>query len=482
MQNAIFPFNNSFVELPSAFYDTVTPRSFKVPELLVYNSILADELQIPDLSKESASKVFSGQHLPNGASCVAMAYAGHQFGNFVPQLGDGRALLLGELQNSQGINFDLHLKGAGPTPYSRGGDGLCPIGPALREYLVSESMNSLNIPTTRGLAVVKTGDFVERESRLPGAVITRVAESHIRVGTFEYFRFRNETENLKTLLKYAAQRSFPELDLENPDPLEFFHLVLSRQARLIAHWMGVGFIHGVMNTDNCSIAGLTIDFGPCAFIDEFKSDKVFSSIDRWGRYAYNQQPAIGLWNLSRLAECLIPLLDRPEKEAIDLLNNKLSLYEVEFYAYWTNEFMQKLGLNDSVENKSEIINAWFEYLEESQLDFTLAHRFLPRLFENEQDSFFPASLLKDKFFKLWTKALHLESIDTIKVKMRMEQKNPFFIPRNHLIEKIIQQVTLGSRELLDLFLERMKDPYSNDSTLTDQPQPDEQIAKTFCGT
>ena len=471
MRNAIFPFNNSFVELPKEFYDTATPCLPSHPELLLFNESLAHELSIPAMEDAAYADIFSGKKLPEGAQPVAMAYAGHQFGNFVPRLGDGRALLMGELKDSKGINQDIHMKGTGPTSFSRGGDGLCPLGPALREYLVSECMHTLGVPTTRALAVATTGETVYREETQPGAVITRVAESHLRVGTFEYFLSLGDKDSLKTLLAYAIKRSYPHLSSENPDPHEFFNEVCKRQALLVAKWMSLGFIHGVMNTDNCSVSGVTIDYGPCAFMDNFSAKKVFSSIDRFGRYAYNQQPTIALWNLSRLGECLISLSTMDEKQAVDGFHQALDQFQTEFQTQWRNIFRNKLGIEDS--NEDPVFSSWFELLEKHSLDFTLAHRNLSQLMNNKNLEFFPESPEKENFLKVWKPVKSAEELN---------QTNPMFIPRNHYIEKIIQTMTKGDRSVLDKFLKRMKDPYSEGTDFTSSPKPEEEVRKTFCGT
>jgi len=337
------PFDNRYVTLGKGFFDRTHPTPVKKPELIKFNDALARELGM-STDHVAAAAVFSGNTIPEGAEPLAMAYAGHQFGHFVPQLGDGRALLLGEINGPDGARYDIHLKGSGRTRFSRNGDGRSALGPVLREYLVSEAMHKLKVPTTRALAAVTTGENVARESLLPGGVITRVASSFVRVGTFQYFAARDDYAALKQLADYVIEKNYPQLgDHDNPY-VALLEAVLERQAALIAKWMQIGFIHGVMNTDNMSIAGETIDYGPCAFMDAYHHNQVFSSIDRNGRYAYSNQPSIGLWNLTRMAEALLPLFDEDPQAAVSMAQDILEGYAARYESAWLAGMRAKCGL------------------------------------------------------------------------------------------------------------------------------------------
>src|SRR6187455_1332066 len=354
---------NTYHALPSRFYARLAPVPVRDPRLVVFNARLAEELGVdPGALERQAATWFSGNQTPAGADPIALAYAGHQFGGFVPQLGDGRALLLGERVGRDGMRRDIQLKGSGRTPFSRNGDGRAALGPMLREYLVSEAMHALGVPTTRSLAVVTTGEQVVREYLVPGAVLTRVAASHIRVGTFEYFAARNDREAVSQLLDYVITRHYPEARSADVPALAVLEAVAQRQAALIADWMSVGFIHGVMNTDNMAISGETIDYGPCAFMDNYDANTVFSSIDHGGRYAYGNQPAIAQWNLARFAETLLPLLDSDHEKAIAIATEALGEYPAPFEGYWLAGMRKKLGLQSAEGGDVELIRALLEWM------------------------------------------------------------------------------------------------------------------------
>ncbi len=476
----MFKFQNTYCHLPTAFYENATPTSAVKPTLLIFNKSFAKELGIDfkDKSPEDFAEIFSGKTLTTGAEPIAMAYAGHQFGNFVPRLGDGRAILLGEILSLEGKRFDIQLKGSGPTAFSRNGDGRSSIGPVIREYLVSEAMHSLGIPTTRALAAVTTGEIVHREVSTPGGILTRVAQGHIRVGTFEFFAAKQEINHLKTLADYTIDRFYPKIknESENKDQvyLQLFLEIAKRQAKLIARWLGVGFIHGVMNTDNMSIAGDTIDFGPCAFMDQYKSKQVYSFIDRRGRYAYDQQIAIAQWNLMRLGECFIPLISEQAgltiSAALKVLQDAIAHFPALFHEAWLKEMRLKMGFFNEEHGDENLITSYLHHLETNNLDFTNSFRNLSKTI-NQND--------------LWIARLSRQSQSRDEVNLLMNQHNPVYIPRNHLIEKAIQTVI---QDDLTLFLELNKilsNPFVEqccDESFKNPPKPEELVKNTFCGT
>ncbi|WP_291319750.1 protein adenylyltransferase SelO [Desulfonatronospira sp.] len=485
----MFRFDNTYARLPEAFYARVAAARVPSPRLIKWNSELADELSRERLqyTEEELADYFSGNRELQGSDPIALAYAGHQFGSFVPSLGDGRALLLGEVVNSREQRFDLQLKGSGRTPFSRGGDGKAPLGPVLREYLVSEAMHHLGLPTSRSLAAVLTGEPVYRDRALPGAVLTRVASSHIRIGTFEYFASRQDHENLKTLLDYTIQRHYPEIRGEPDAPVLFLGKVGRLQAELVSGWMALGFIHGVMNTDNMSVAGETIDYGPCAFMDEFSHDRVYSFIDQGGRYAYSSQMPIVLWNLSRLAECLLPLMPQDSKEAVPILENELASTQ-EFLERRAHEKMcSKLGIFDSPgPQDKKLVKDWLSYLERENLDFTQSFRNLAELvsLSNYPGWFSPGNELKE-FCDRWRRRVMQQGLDPEEIKNRMNEHNPVFIPRNHKIEQVIEAGNQGDFSLFHEMSELLKNPYQEQegfNSYTLPPRPEEMVANTFCGT
>ena len=470
-------FENTYTGLPDRFYVRVTPAVVPKPTLLAWNPQLAGDLGLGRLGDDSErlAGLFSGNEMLPGAEPIALAYAGHQFGNFVPQLGDGRALLLGEvLDVGTGRRWDIQLKGSGQTPYSRRGDGKAAIGPVIREYLVSEAMHRLGVPTTRSLAAVATGEEVLRDERLPGAVLTRVASSHIRVGTFEYFAARRDREALQQLTDYAIQRHYPEVTEAAAPALAFFARVVEAQARLVAHWMSIGFIHGVMNTDNTAISGETIDYGPCAFMDEFDYRKVFSSIDQFGRYAYGRQAAIAHWNLARLADCLLLLDERPS-EFEQVLGGFQDLFEAQFL----QRMAGKLGLQSVKEGDDALVNAWLQLMQDRELDFTLSFRALAERAEAD------GTLVFGEFEQRWRRRLGQQSADAAEVRSHMNGVNPLYIPRNHQVERAIEAAVAGEMSVFEELLRVLQQPFDEQPGLeayAEPPRPAERVTQTFCGT
>ncbi len=457
-------------------YAAVVPEAARHPVLLAWNDALAEELGIGGWADDddARARIFSGSKLPPDSKPVALAYAGHQFGYFVPQLGDGRAALLGEVVDASGTLRDIQLKGSGRTPYSRGGDGRSWLGPVIREYLVSEAMHRLGVPTTRALAAVATGEHVYREERLPGAVFTRVAASHMRVGTFEFLAARKQTDALEVLADYAIDRHYPEARAADDPYAAFFDVVTSRQAELVARWMAVGFIHGVMNTDNTSIAGETIDYGPCAFMDEFRHDKVFSSIDHHGRYAYGNQPAIAQWNLARLAECLLQVSDSQAA-----FETALSAFPERYNERYRRLMRRKLGLSGNEPGDAGLIDAWLGHLEDNALDYTLSFRKLATRVSSNDDAHF------GDVERQWRERAVGRGATPEEIAASMNAVNPLFIPRNHRIEQAIQDAVDGDMRVFRELQTVLAQPFDDHRELAhyaDAPQPEERVFQTFCGT
>ncbi len=488
------PFNNTYVNLGTDFYVRTAPSPVANPALVVFNHALSDALGLSDtcLGSSEGAAIFAGNRVPEGADPLAMAYAGHQFGNFVPQLGDGRALLLGQVMAPDGAHHDIHLKGTGRTIFSRGGDGRAALGPVLREYLVSEAMAKLGVPTTRALAAVTTGEQVARQEFLPGGVITRTASSFVRVGTFEFFASRNNQAAVTRLADYIIEQHFPGCrDASNPY-LALFEAIIQRQAALIAQWMRVGFIHGVMNTDNMSIAGETIDYGPCAFMDHYAHGQVYSSIDEFGRYAYNKQPSIGLWNLSRLAETLLPLLaDNPEA-AVETAQAALKKYAGHYELDWLAGMRGKLGLASCGNHDRALIDELFEIMAANRADFTLTFYYLstlqldsPGQDENARALFSDPEAF-DHWARQWRDRLRQEdSIDATR-QARMQAVNPVYIPRNHRIEAAIRAAEdRGDFSVFHELHAVLQKPWQRQpgkDAYMSPPDPDEVVRQTFCGT
>ena len=488
-----FPFDNSYARLPDRFFARVTPTPVAAPRLIQLNRELALELGLdPDwLAGPEALEVLAGTRVPDAAEPIAMAYAGHQFGHFVPQLGDGRAILLGEVVDRRGVRRDLQLKGSGRTPFSRGGDGRAALGPVLREYIVSEAMAALGIPTTRSLAAVTTGETVARETDLPGAVLTRVAASHVRIGTFQFCAARGDVEGLRLLADHVIARHYPEAALAERPYRSLLELVMGRQAELIARWLLVGFIHGVMNTDNISIAGETIDYGPCAFMDAYDPATVFSSIDHQGRYAYANQPRIATWNLARFAETLLPLLGDDQKKAIAQAEEVLGGFAARFEAAFHAGLRKKLGLFSPREDDIELARDFLSLLDASEVDFTLAFR---RLSDTAGDPAADESLrslvaredLYNAWAARWRHRLSEEAQDGPTRQAAMRAVNPAFIPRNHRVEAVIeaavQRHDFASFEELLSVLSKPFDEQPGFPHYREPPKVHELVSQTFCGT
>jgi uncharacterized protein YdiU (UPF0061 family) len=469
-------FDNSYARLPENFYVRVSPAHVPAPCLLAWNEELAQDLGISELgdTEKELAWIFGGNEVPAGAEPIALAYAGHQFGHFVPQLGDGRAVLLGEVLSAEGRRYDVQLKGSGQTPFSRNGDGKSSLGPVIREYIVSEAMHYLGVPTTRALAAVTTGEKVYRETTMPGAVLTRVASSHVRVGTFEFFAARGEQVAVRTLADYAIARLYPEVRDEVRPYRDFFRQVLERQAALIAHWMDVGFIHGVMNTDNTSIAGETIDYGPCAYMDEFQPDKVFSSIDRAGRYAYGRQAAIAHWNLTRLAECLLLVDD--DQPAFE---EELGRFSGLFQEHYHKRMRTKLGLTTDESDDEDLIGEWLQHLQSKGRDYTMSFRQLgARIFSDGPPEF-------GEFELKWKRRIDNQPQALTEIQALMNSVNPLYIARNHQVEKAIQNAIAGNLSTFEELLEVLKNPFQEQreyARYATPPAPEQRVTQTFCGT
>jgi protein adenylyltransferase len=488
------PFNNTYVNLGENFFVRTVPSPVSSPALIVFNQALSDALGLSDtcLNSPEGTALLAGNRVPEGAEPLAMTYAGHQFGHFVPQLGDGRALLLGQVAGPDGIHHDIHLKGTGRTAFSRNGDGRAALGPVLREYLVSEAMATLGVPTTRALAAVTTGEQVVRQSLLPGGVITRTARSFVRVGTFEFFASRNNLAAVTRLADYIIDRLYPGCR-EEPNPyLALIDAVIDLQAALIAKWMQFGFIHGVMNTDNMSIAGETIDYGPCAFMDHYDHDQVYSSIDRHGRYAYNNQPNIGLWNLTRLAETLLPLLADSPEAAVEAAQAGLNAYAPSYARYWLEGMRAKAGLQTRHDDDKALINDLLEIMHANRADFTLTFHYLSTLRAGsaEQDSsvqaLFGDPAPFDHWARQWRARLRQEGGDAAVRQARMQAVNPVYIPRNHRIEAAIRAAEdQGDFSVFRDLHAVLQNPWQRqpgkDAYML-PPEPDEVVRQTFCGT
>jgi serine/tyrosine/threonine adenylyltransferase len=490
---ATFPFDNSYARLPEGFHVRLDPTPVQAPKLVRLNRPLAAELglELDGLNDDEIAAIFAGNRLPDGAEPLAMAYAGHQFGGFVPQLGDGRAILLGEVVDNTGTRRDIQLKGAGRTPFSRGGDGRAALGPVLREYLISEAMHALGIPTTRALAAVTTGERVYREDVLPGAVITRVAQSHVRVGTFQFFAARGDTAATKRLADYVIDRHYPELKGAANPYQALLRAVLDRQAALVTRWLMVGFIHGVMNTDNTSIIGETIDFGPCAFMDSFDPLTWFSSVDEYGRYAFARQPAIAQWNLARLAEAMLPLLDDDTETAIAEANAIIEAFEPTFSAHWQDGMRKKLGLATAEDTDRTLIGELLDAMHQGRADFTLTFRALADALEDEAQTprlraLFSDPAAFDTWHQTWRHRLERESTASAERVRTMRQVSPAIIPRNHQVEKVLDAAIARADyqpfERLHAALAHPYDDTPETAAYAAPPEPTDIPYRTFCGT
>ena len=487
-----FPFQNTYAALPANFFARVAPTPVVAPRLIKLNRALAVQLGLdPEvLSSPEGAEILAGKRVPDGADPIAMAYAGHQFGHFVPQLGDGRAILLGEVIDADGVRRDIQLKGSGPTPFSRRGDGRAALGPVLREYIVSEAMFALGIPTTRSLAAVITGERVQRETMLPGAVLTRVASSHIRVGTFQFFAARGDTDGVRQLADHAIARHYPEAAKSDRPYHALLEGVVARQADLVARWLLVGFIHGVMNTDNSSISGETIDYGPCAFMDHYDPAQVFSSIDEQGRYAYANQPQIALWNLTRLAECLLPLFSDDKDKAIEQAQFVLGAFAEKFTTAYQGGLRAKIGLFTKRDGDEALVQDLLDAMAKNQADFTLIFRRLGDLAgDADNDSVrqsFAEPAAFDEWAARWRQRLADEPQSAAERRAAMRAVNPAFIPRNHRVEAVIQAAMTNDdyapfEELIAVLAKPFEDQPAF-AGYADPPQPEQRVLQTFCGT
>jgi uncharacterized protein YdiU (UPF0061 family) len=481
-------FDNTYPRLPDRFFGRVLPTKVREPRIVKVNHALAEALGI-DVAELSA-QMLSGNAIPEGADPVALAYAGHQFGSFVPQLGDGRAILLGEVVGKDGRRRDIQLKGAGRTPWSRGGDGRAALGPVLREYILSEAMAALGVPTTRALAAVTTGEQVFREEALPGAVFTRVAASHIRVGTFEFFAARNDREGLAALATYALRRHYPGAPVGENDALTLLERVIEAHANLVARWLGIGFVHGVMNTDNTSISGETIDYGPCAFLDEYDPKKTFSSIDRRGRYAFANQPHIAQWNMAKLAEALLPIMGPDDDATVKLATDRLNRFPAMFEAAYARVLRSKLGLQRAEEEDVALASDLLDRLAASAVDFTVFFRRLcDAAADSSADAGIAAMFSRPESFHEWAvswrRRLATEDRTPSARAAAMRLCNPAFIPRNHRVEEAIEAATLGDFTPFETLLRVLEHPYEDQpelARLADPPTLDQRVTQTFCGT
>ncbi|RTQ90795.1 protein adenylyltransferase SelO [Lysinibacillus telephonicus] len=478
-------FDNSYARLPNSFYANVELNPVSLPKLIKLNKTLAEDLglDIDKLQSEKGVEILAGNTAPEGAQPLAQAYAGHQFGHFT-MLGDGRALLYGEQITPKGERFDIQLKGSGRTPFSRGGDGRASLGPMLREYIISEAMYALGIPTTRSLAVVTTGNTIIRETELPGAILTRVASSHIRVGTFQYVANWGSFEDLQVLAHYTILRHYSSIPNSDNRYLRLLQEVIKRQADLIAKWQLVGFIHGVMNTDNMTISGETIDYGPCAFMDTYDPATVFSSIDTHGRYAYGNQPIIGGWNLARFAESLIPLLHEDEDQALELAQNEISKYMGLYEDYWLAGMRSKLGLFDEEEEDKNLIDALLNLMQQYKADYTNTFRALT-LNELEDSPFYGKEEF-NQWFEKWQARMARQQQSKEDSIQLMKDSNPSVIPRNHRVEEALEAaVEKGDFSVMEQLLKVLSNPYAYSAEQDDYcklPEPSNILYRTFCGT
>jgi len=475
-------FDNTYSKLSNTFKEEVKPTPVHNPELVVLNDQLAKDLNLDfsKIEKKDLSQIFSGNTLPKGSATIAQAYAGHQFGHFT-MLGDGRAVLLGEHLVNNTTRFDIQFKGSGRTSFSRSGDGRAVLGPMLREYIISEVIHALKIPTTRSLAVVKTGEKIVREDLLPGAILTRVASSHIRVGTFQYIAAKQNIDDLNTLVEYTINRHYPEIQSSKNKALDLLNLVMERQCKLVVNWMRVGFIHGVMNTDNMAISGETIDYGPCAFMDHYNPKTVFSSIDQLGRYSFSNQPPITKWNLSRFAECLIPLIDKSEDKAIQLASEIIDNFQNIYEEKWLNMMRDKLGLFGKSKDDKKLIDDLLTWMEKNKADYTNTFCYLMNVKIGNN------SLYDDKEFinwsKNWKNRISINDNSKEKSLELMKETNPIIIPRNHKVEEALKSANEDNLEVMNKLLSKFDNPYGEQEGIEDYQLPSlDDNYQTFCGT
>ena len=475
-------FDNTYSKLSNTFKEDIKPTPVHDPELVILNKELAKDLNL-DFSKidnKDLAKIFSGNSLPENANPIAQAYAGHQFGHFT-MLGDGRAVLLGEHLVGQKDRFDIQFKGSGRTSFSRGGDGRAVLGPMLREYIISEAINALKIPTTRSLAVVKTGEKIVRENLLPGAILTRVASSHIRVGTFQYIAAKQNIDDLNILVDYTINRHYPEIKLSKNKALDLLNLVMERQCQLVVDWMRVGFIHGVMNTDNTAISGETIDYGPCAFMDHYNPKVVFSSIDKLGRYSFANQAPIIKWNLSRFAECLIPLIDKDEDTAIKIATEIIDNFEKIYEVKWLNMMRDKLGLFGEDTNDRELINNLLSWMENNKADYTNTFCYLMNIKVNDSEIYNDKNFIN--WLDIWRKRSLMNNGSKEKQLDIMQNVNPLVIPRNHKVEEALTSANDDDLKVMNKLLSVLDKPYGDQKDIEEYQSPsDNKEYQTFCGT
>ncbi|MDA9686116.1 YdiU family protein [bacterium] len=475
-------FDNTYSKLSNTFKEDIKPTPVHDPELVILNKELAKDLNL-DFSKidnKDLAKIFSGNSLPENANPIAQAYAGHQFGHFT-MLGDGRAVLLGEHLVGQKDRFDIQFKGSGRTSFSRGGDGRAVLGPMLREYIISEAINALKIPTTRSLAVVKTGEKIVRENLLPGAILTRVASSHIRVGTFQYIAAKQNIDDLNILVDYTINRHFPVIKFSKNKALDLLNLVMERQCQLVVDWMRVGFIHGVMNTDNTAISGETIDYGPCAFMDHYSPKVVFSSIDKLGRYSFANQALIIKWNLSRFAECLIPLIDKDEDTAIKIATEIIDNFEKIYEVKWLNMMRDKLGLFGENTNDKELINNLLSWMENKKADYTNTFCYLMNIRINNSEIYNDKSFIN--WLDVWKKRSLMNNGSKEKQLDIMLNVNPSVIPRNHKVEEALTSANDDDLKVMNKLLSVLDKPYGNQKGIEEYQSPSgNKEYQTFCGT
>ncbi|MDA9654391.1 YdiU family protein [Candidatus Pelagibacter sp.] len=477
-------FDNTYAKLPEDFLVKQNPIPVKSPEIIILNKDLSKDLGLDftNIKEENLSQLFSGNLLPTGSESIAQAYAGHQFGHFT-MLGDGRAVLMGEHVSKNGDRHDIQFKGSGKTPFSRSGDGRAALGPMLREYIISEAMNELGVATTRSLAVVKTGENIIRETHLPGAILTRIAASHIRVGTFQYIAATQKEQNLKVLFDYVINRHYPNIKNSKNQALDLLKTIMNVQINLVIDWIRIGFIHGVMNTDNVSICGETIDYGPCAFMDAYNPDTVFSSIDQQARYSFSNQPKIIKWNLARFAECIITLIDSNKDKAIEIATEAINSFEKIYEEKWLNMMRDKLGLFGEDINDQILIMELLTWMYKNKADYTNTFCFLMN------EKFSDNEIYNDKNFIIWKEKwedrLKLNNNSQEKYLKLMHSVNPIIIPRNHKVEEALTAANNGDLEVMNKLLTVLKKPYENQNRIIDfqSPAPSSDKAyQTFCGT
>ncbi|QIZ20692.1 YdiU family protein [Candidatus Pelagibacter giovannonii] len=484
IDKAGWSFDNTYAKLPEDFLVKQTPIPVKSPEIIILNKDLSKDLGLDftNIKEENLSQLFSGNLLPTGSESIAQAYAGHQFGHFT-MLGDGRAVLMGEHVSKNGDRHDIQFKGSGKTPFSRSGDGRAALGPMLREYIISEAMHELGVPTTRSLAVVKTGENVIREIHLPGAILTRIAASHIRVGTFQYIAATQKEQNLKVLFDYVINRHYPNIKNSKNQALDLLKTIMNVQINLVINWMRIGFIHGVMNTDNVSICGETIDYGPCAFMDTYNPDTIFSSIDQQARYSFSNQPKIIKWNLARFAECIITLIDDNKDKAVEIATEVINSFERIYEEKWLNMMRDKLGLFGEHINDQILITELLKWMDKNKADYTNTFCFLMN------EKFSDNEIYNDENFLIWKKRwkdrLELNNNNQEKYLKLMHSVNPIIIPRNHKVEEALTAANNGDLEVMNKLLAVLKKPYESQNSIIDfqSPAPSSDKAyQTFCGT